>query len=441
MPFFGIIFCTGMKIIGIIDIPKHVGEKVRIRGWLFNKRSSGKIHFLHIRDGSGTVQCVLNEGDAGASAKAVAEKLTLESSVSIEGLVVAEERSPSGFDLQVASLELVQLSEEYPIGKKEHGIDFLLDHRHLWLRSSKQHAIAVIRDEIIWALRKFFKEEGFRLVDTPILTPTSCEGTTTLFQTDYFGSPAYLSQSGQLYLEAACMSLGKVYDFGPVFRAEKSKTRRHLTEFWMLDAEVAFNHHEDNLVLQESVMRFVLRHVQAVCAKELAVLERDVTKFKGFEKSFVRLRYTDALKELRKLGSDIKDGEDLGNDDESVLMNHFDGPVFITHYPAAIKAFYMQPDPEDPTFALCNDLLLPEGYGETVGGSERISDATLLRKRLTEHKLPEKDFSWYVDLRKYGSVPHAGFGIGLERLVAYVCGLPHVRESIAFPRLLHRLWP
>ncbi len=428
-----------MKTVDIADIHKHVGESIRIRGWLFNKRSSGKIHFLQIRDGSGNIQGICDSGKADEKTLTQLALLTLESSVIVDGTAVAEKRSPTGFDLQINGLQVVQQAEEYPIGKKERGIDFLLDHRHLWLRSSHQRAIAIIRDEIVWAFRKYFKDHGFRLVDTPILTPTSCEGTTTLFKTDYFGTPAYLSQSGQLYLEAACMSLGKVYDFGPVFRAEKSKTRRHLTEFWMLDAEVAFNHQEENLQLQEDIMRYVVQYVMKQCEKELAVLERDTKKLDAVTHPFVRMRYTEAVKKLQTLGSDIKEGEDLGNDDESLLMKKYDVPVFVTHYPTAIKAFYMQPDPDDATYALCDDLLMPEGYGETVGGSERIHDAKLLQKRLKEHKLSEKDFAWYVDLRKFGSVPHAGFGIGLERLVAYVCGIPHVRETIAFPRLINRL--
>ena len=343
--------------------------------------------------------------------------------------------------MQVSDLRIIQRSEEYPIGKKEHGVDFLLDHRHLWLRAERQTAIIKIRDEIIWLMRSFFRNKGFILTDTPILTSTSSEGTTTLFSTDYFDETAYLSQSGQLYLEALAMSLGRVYDFGPTFRAEKSKTRRHMMEFWMLDAEAAFMQHEQNIELQEELIVYVVSGILKNKLTELDILQRDVAGLKKVKAPFTRLKYEEAVKQLKKLGSDIKMGNDLGADDETILMKEYDQPLFITHYPAAIKAFYMQPDPDNPDVVLCNDLLAPEGYGEIIGGSERIWDLKLLQKKFKEHKLPTKEFEWYFDLRRYGSVPHSGFGIGLERTVAWLCGLDHVRETIPFPRLLNRLRP
>lgn len=430
-----------MKQIYIEEITEYDRKLVQLAGWVYNKRSSGKIHFLQFRDGTGTIQVVADEGELDNETKKALEQLTIESSVRLTGTVKKDSRSKIGFELSLQTLQLVSIAKEYPIGKKEHGPDFLLDHRHLWIRSDRQWSILVIRDEIIWALRSFMRKEHFRLTDTPILTPTSSEGTTTLFKTDYFGSPAYLSQSGQLYLEALAMTLGRVYDFGPVFRAEKSKTRRHLTEFWMLDAEMAFARHEDNLVIQERLLEYVVKHVLTTCEKELAILERDLSSLKKIQAPFIRLRYTEAVHELKKIGSDIVLGEDFGNDDETKLMTQYETPVFITHFPAAIKAFYMQPEPTDPTYALCDDLLLPEGYGEVFGGSERIHDEKLLLEKIKEAKLPLDVFQWYVDLRKYGSVPHAGFGVGLERLVTFICGLPHVRESIPFPRLINRIQP
>jgi len=431
-----------MTITDIRDVGSHVDQEVTVRGWIYNFRSSGKIHFVLVRDGSGVIQCIADAGNLSADGAALVGTVTQESSVIVQGTIKQEPRAPGGYELHVSRIDAVQIAENYPIAKKEHGVDFLLDHRHLWIRSPRQRAILTVRDEVIWGLRKFFKEEGFRLTDTPILTPTSCEGTTTLFTTDYFGEPAYLSQSGQLYLEALAMSLGKVYDFGPVFRAEKSKTRRHLTEFWMLDAEMAFTGHTESMAVQEKMLKYVIGHVLKTCAEELRILERDVAKIqKLIAEPFVKMKYTQALEKLKSLGSDIRAGEDFGNDDETLLMNHYEVPVFVTHYPVALKAFYMQPDEEDPSFALCNDLLLPEGYGEVIGGSERIHDLELLIQRLREHGLPEKEFEWYLDLRRYGSVQHAGFGIGAERLVAYLCGLSHVRETIPFPRLLHRLRP
>ena len=430
-----------MQNIAIRDVGKYIDAPIRLSGWIFRIRSSGKIHFLHLRDGSGEIQAIIDEGVVSQEIGDQIRALTTESSVHIEGTIKKEPRAPSGYEIHAINLVIVHVAENYPIGKKEHGPDFLLDMRHLWIRSPKQRAILTIRDEVIWALRSYFKEHNFRLTDTPILTPTSCEGTTTLFQTDYFGEPAYLSQSGQLYLEALAMSLGRVYDFGPVFRAEKSKTRRHLTEFWMLDAEMTFCDYKQNIDVQEEIFQHVAKHVLATCAQELHILERDTIKIEQLTKPYVRMTYTQALDELRALGSDIKDGKDFGNDDETMLMQKYTIPVFVSRYPLAIKAFYMKPDPENSKYALCSDLLLPEGYGEVSGGSQRIDDLKLLEEKIEEHKLSKTDFAWYIDLRRYGSVPHAGFGIGLERLVAFFCGLSHIRETIPFPRLINRLRP
>ncbi len=426
----------------IAAIAEQVGKEVTIQGWVANSRSSGKIVFLQLRDGSaGLLQAIASLESIGEKDFASAKSATIESAVEVRGTVKPEPRSPGGFELQATNVALVQKAEEYPIGKKEHGPDFLLDTRHLWIRSPRQAAILRVRDTVIWALRDFFRREGFVLTDTPILTPTSCEGTTTLFATEYFDQKAYLSQSGQLYLEALAMALGKVYDFGPTFRAEKSKTRRHLTEFWMLDAEAAFMDLEGSMQLQERMIVHVVQTVLAERKAELALLERDVAALEKIQSPFERMTYDQALAKLKELGSDIKWGTDLGNDDETILTKAYDKPIFITHYPAEIKAFYMKPDPTNPKVALCADLLAPEGYGEVIGGSQRIDDLQMLEQRIAEHKLPKKDLEWYLDLRRYGSVPHSGFGIGLERTVTWLCGLPHVRESIPFPRLINRLTP
>jgi asparaginyl-tRNA synthetase len=430
-----------MTQIPISEVPKHLGEKVTINAWVFNYRSSGKIFFLQLRDGSGRMQAVVDKNSVSPEVWQTCESMSMESSGRFTGTVAEDKRSPFGYELQLSEVKLVQRASEYPIAKKEHGVDFLLDHRHLWVRSERQVAILKIRDEIIWLAREFFRQNGFVLTDTPILTPTSCEGTTTLFSTDYFGEKAYLSQSGQLYLEAMAMALGRVYDFGPTFRAEKSKTRRHMMEFWMLDAEAAWLQHEDNLKIQEQLIVYVVSNILKNKSKELETLQRDLSVLQKITSPFPRLKYKDALKELKRLGSDIKEGDDLGADDETLLMKEYTQPVFITHFPSKIKAFYMQPDPADPEYALCDDLLAPEGYGEIIGGSERVWDLELLERRLKENKLPAKDFDWYLDLRRYGSVPHAGFGLGLERLVAWICGLDHIRETIPFPRLLNRLRP
>lgn len=431
-----------MPIVRIAEIGKHVGQTVTIQGWAANIRSSGKIVFWQMRDGSaGLLQCVITPQGVPAGEFELAKTTTIESSVTVTGTVKAESRSPGGFELGVSALTVIQKAQEYPIGKKEHGPDFLLDNRHLWLRAPRQAAILRIRDTIIWSLREFFRNEGFVMTDTPILTPTSCEGTTTLFKTDYFDEPAYLSQSGQLYLEALCMSLGKVYDFGPTFRAEKSKTRRHLTEFWMLDAEMAFTDLDQSMAIQEQMIMYVVKKVLSERKAELALLQRDIAPLEKVTSPFIRMTYDEALKKLNELGSDITWGTDLGNDDETILTKAYDQPIFITRYPAEIKAFYMKPDPANPIVALCADLLAPEGYGEIIGGSQRIDDLKLLEQRIDEQKLKKSDFEWYLDLRRYGSVPHSGFGIGLERTVGWICGLDHVRETIPFPRLINRLRP
>jgi len=431
----------GMKYITIAEIPKYLSQEVLIKGWVFNFRSSGKIYFLQLRDGSGRLQAVVSEKDVSKETWQACQKLTMESSVEVAGKVYEEKRSAFGYEMQVKELKIVQLAEEYPIAKKEHGVDFLLDYRHLWIRSERQVAILRIRDEVIWCMREFFRQKGFVMTDTPILTPTSCEGTTTLFSTKYFDDKAYLAQSGQLYLEALAMALGKVYDFGPTFRSEKSKTRRHLTEFWMLDAEMAFAEFEDMVKLQEELISYVVQEVLKNKSQELKTLGRDTKKLEKVKPPFLRMTYSEAVRKLKKLGSDIKEGDDLGGDDETLLTKDLDKPIFITHYPVKAKAFYMQPDPKDSGLALCADLLAPEGYGEIIGGSQRIHDLKLLGKRLKEFKLPKKDYEWYLDLRRYGSVPHSGFGLGLERLIAWICGLDHVRETIPFPRLLNRLRP
>lgn len=430
-----------MDCIDIRQIGAYLNTEVCLRGWVYNWRSSGQIFFLQLRDGTGTVQAVANKAEMTEGGFERCSKITLESSVLLTGTVVAEKRSPSGFELHLKDVTVIQRAEEYPIAKKEHGIEFLLDHRHLWIRSSKQVAILKIRDQIIWSLRSFFRENGYVMTDTPILTPTSCEGTTTLFETDYFGEKAYLAQSGQLYLEALAAALGRVYDFGPTFRAEKSKTRRHLMEFWMLDAEAAFMDHEQNLEVQERLVVRVVRDVLAACAQELKTLERDTEPLKKISAPFPRMTYDEAISFLHAHGSDIRLGDDLGADDETHISKAHDRPVFITEYPTAIKAFYMKPTPKNPDRVLCADLIAPEGYGEMIGGSQRIDDLQLLEQRFAEHKLPRKPFEWYLDLRRYGSFPHSGFGIGLERTVAWICGLDHVREAIPFPRVLNRLRP
>jgi asparaginyl-tRNA synthetase len=425
----------------IAQLADAVGAEVTLRGWLFNKRSSGKIHFLQLRDGSGRVQGVAVQGEADAATIDLIDTLTLESSVAVTGTVRADKRSPSGVEITVKRVELIHLAEEYPIGKKEHGVDFLLDHRHLWVRSERQWAILRIRDELERGIQDFYAQEGFLKFDCPEITPSACEGTTTLFEIDYFGDPAYLSQSGQLYLEAGIMSFGRVYDFQPVFRAEKSKTRRHLIEFWMTDAEAAFVDHAENMRIQERMVAYLIDRVLTNRLQELQIIERDIEPLKKVKAPFDRMTYDEAVVELQKLGSDIKWGEDFGNDDETILMNAHEKPLFVEKFPTAIKAFYMLKDPDNPKVVMGNDLLAPEGYGEIIGGSQREHDYDELKRMIEKHKLPLGAFDWYLDLRRYGSVPHSGFGLGLERVLAWVCGLPHVRETIPFPRLLNRFQP
>ena len=414
-----------------------------MKGWAYNFRSSGKIFFLQFRDGTGRVQVVYSKIDLSEDEWNALDGIRIESSVIVTGTVKAEPRANGGFELSGVSFKAVQVApDDYPIGKKEHGPDFLLDQRHLWLRSEKQWAVQRVRNTIINATFAYFNENGFIKFDTPILTPTACEGTTELFSIEYFDmGNAYLSQSGQLYLEAGIMSLGRAFDFGPVFRAEKSKTRRHLTEFWMMDAEAAFVEHEGNLKIQEGLVCRIVKDVLEKNAKELAILERDIEPLKKIEAPFVRMTHAEAVAKLRELGSDIGEMDDLGADDETVLTKLFDRPIFVEKYPAAVKAFYMKRDPSDPTRVLNADMLAPEGYGEIIGGSQREDDYDRLLERMRESNVPVEPYQWYLDLRKYGSIPHSGFGYGLERIVAWVCGLQHIRETIPFPRLINRLTP
>lgn len=426
----------------IQEIAAHVGKEVKLGGWLYNKRSSGKIQFLQLRDGTGFIQGVLVKNQVDPQVWDEAKKLTQESSLYVWGVVREDERAPSGYELDVTRLEIIQLSQDYPIAKKEHGVDFLMDHRHLWLRSPRQKAILTIRAEIIKAIQDYLDGNGFTLVDPPVLTPSSCEGTTNLFHTKYFDEDAYLSQSGQLYMEAAAMALRKVYSFGPTFRAEKSKTRRHLIEFWMIEPEMAFVDHEESLNVQEEMVSHVVQHVLQKCEKELQTLGRDISKLANVKAPFPRITYDEAVELLHREGfSDFQWGDDFGAPHETKIAESFDRPVFITHYPTKVKAFYMKPDPNRPEVVLCADLIAPEGYGEIIGGSQRIDDPELLKQRFEEHDLPYEAYQWYMDLRKYGSVPHSGFGLGLERTVAWICGLEHVRETIPFPRMLYRLYP
>lgn len=423
------------------DVARHAGEEITLRGWLYHRRSSGKLHFLLVRDGTGTIQCVVFVKDVAPDVFERAGHLTQESAVEVVGTVRADARSPLGFELAVRELRVIAEAAEYPITPKEHGPAFLLDHRHLWLRSARQHAIMRVRSSVVRACRDYFDRRGFTLIDAPIFTPAACEGTTTLFAVDYFGTPAYLTQSGQLYMEAGAMAFGKVYCFGPTFRAEKSKTRRHLTEFWMIEPEVAFADLDDDMALAEDFLVEVVGRVVEERRAELAILERDVAPLARVQKPFPRLRYEEALAILAAEGKPLAFGDDFGGDEETVLSQRFDRPVMVHRYPSASKAFYMKRDPADPRLALCVDVLAPEGYGEIIGGGQREDDLGALERRIAEHQLPPEAFGWYLDLRRYGSVPHAGFGMGIERMVAWVCGLHHVRETIPFPRMLERLTP
>ncbi|MFH1724700.1 MAG: asparagine--tRNA ligase [Elusimicrobiota bacterium] len=425
----------------VSDIARHEGKRVTLRGWLYNKRSSGKLHFLQVRDGSGTIQCVIFKGDVSPEVFALAGSLTQESSIVVTGAVRADKRSPVGFEVGATDLKLVQMAQEYPITPKEHGTSFLMDNRHLWLRSSRQHAILRVRSALVKAIRDFFDERGFTLLDTPIFTPAACEGTTTLFETAYFENKAYLTQSGQLYAEAGALAFGKVYCFGPTFRAEKSKTRRHLTEFWMVEPEVAYCDLDGDMDLAEEFVESIVARVLRERRRELELLGRDVAKLEAVKRPFPRITYTEAVERLKKKGVAVEWGQDFGGDEETILAEEFDRPVMIHRYPAVCKAFYMKNDPEDPRLSLAVDMLAPEGYGEIIGGAQREDDLATLTGKIKAHNLPEEAFRWYVDLRRYGSVPHAGFGLGIERTVAWICGVRHVRETIPFARTMTRLYP
>lgn len=429
------------KFIQLDQSSDYRGQCVLIKGWVFNVRSSGKIFFIQLRDGYGRIQVIVSRDHVSDESWNNVSQLTMESSVEVEGTIKSDDRSPYGFEMEAAGVTLIHLALDYPIGKKQHGPEFLLDARHLWLRSARQEAIMKIRNEIEFYFRRFFYEKKFRCADSPIFTPNACEGTTDLFEVDYFGTKAYLTQSGQLYQEAASSALGRTYCFGPTFRSEKSKTRRHLTEFWMLEAEASFMNQEENMLLQEEMVMRLIEWVLLKCQNEFKVLERDTSVLSRIQNPFHRLAYVEAVKKLQAMGSDITQGKDFGANDETLLTRDSDRPLFITNYPIDIKPFYMKPDSANPGTALNDDLLAPEGYGEIIGGSQRIDDLRLLEERIAEHHLPKKAFEWYCDLRRYGSVPHSGFGIGLERTVAWICGLHHVRETIPFPRLLNRLTP
>jgi len=425
----------------IEDISRHAGEDVEVRGWLYNKRSSGKIRFLLIRDGTGVLQATIFSPEKDHPLFAQFDALTHESSLVVRGRIRQDERAPGGYELVIADMKTIQIARDYPITPKEHSTAFLMEHRHLWLRSRKQHAVLQVRAELIRAIRDFFDGRGFRLMDTPILTPSACEGTTTLFETQYFDQKAFLSQSGQLYNEATAMAFGKVYCFGPTFRAEKSKTRRHLIEFWMVEPEVAFATLEDITELAEDLILFILERVLSRRRQELDILERDAGPLERIRKPFPRVTYDEAVRLLQEKGSPIAWGNDFGAPEETLISEIFDLPVCVTHFPAAIKAFYMQPAPERPDLVLGVDMLASEGYGEIIGGGQRIHDPGLLEKRLKENDLPRQAYQWYIDLRQYGSVPHAGFGLGVERTLAWLCRIKHIRETIPFPRLLYRIYP
>jgi asparaginyl-tRNA synthetase len=426
----------------IEDIARHEGQTVTLRGWLHNRRSSGKIHFLTVRDGTGFIQCVMSRQAVGDEAFTKADHLAQETSVIVTGTVRADKRAPGGYELDVTGLEVIADAQNYPITPKEHGVDYLLDRRHLWIRSQRQQAVLRVRHEVINAVRDFFNSRGFILADTPIFTPSACEGTTTLFPVQYFEQEtAFLTQSGQLYNEANAMALGRVYCFGPTFRAEKSKTRRHLTEFWMVEPEMAYANLDDVIELAEGLVVSVVGRVLDKRATELKVLERDTTKLQAVKAPFPRVSYDEAAEILRRKGLPFEWGGDFGAPDETALSEEFDRPIAVHRYPSAVKAFYMKPDPERPEVSLCVDVLAPEGYGEIIGGGVRIDDYGLLLERIQEHKLPQEAFEWYLDLRRYGSVPHGGFGMGIERVVSWICGLEHLREAIPYPRMLYRIYP
>jgi asparaginyl-tRNA synthetase len=428
----------------IEEAPKFVGEEVRIKGWLYGKVDKGKLQFLQVRDGTGIIQAVVFQNNVPPEAFEAARQVGQESSLILEGTLKAEPRAPGipgGYEVEVKDLKVLQFVQDYPITPKEHGIEFLMDHRHLWLRSTRQWAIMRVRATVIKAIRDWLDSHGFLNIDSPILTPAACEGTTTLFATDYFGQPAYLSQSGQLYNEATIMAFGKVYCFGPTFRAEKSRTRRHLMEFWMVEPEMAFADLEDCMRVEEELVTYVVQTVLRERANELKVLERDTSPLEKVEPPFPRISYDEALEILKEAGEPLEWGEDFGAPHETIISLRFEKPVFVHHYPTKAKAFYMEPEPDRPEVCRSVDLLAPEGYGEIIGGGQRISDPNLLEQRIKEHNLPREAYQWYIDLRKFGTVPHSGFGLGVERTVAWICGLQHIRETIPFPRTLGRIYP
>ncbi len=425
----------------IEKLSEHVGQEVELHGWLAGKRSSGKIGFLQVRDGTGVVQAVVSRAEVSDDAWEAVEQVTQESTVRLRGTVSEDARAPGGYEIHATEFAVDALSDDFPIRPKEHGVAFLMDHRHLWLRSSKQRAALAVRSEVVQAIRDDLYDRGFTLIDSPILTPAACEGTSTLFETDYFGDKAYLSQSGQLYLEPAAAAFGKVYCFGPTFRAEKSKTRRHLTEFWMVEPEVAFLEFDGLCELAEDFVCALVARVLDRCSEELRTLERDTQSLERVLAPFPRMTYSQAVDRLVELGQEIEWGDDFGAEHETLLAADHDRPVMVTHFPAAIKAFYMEPDPEDDRLVLGLDILAPEGYGEIVGGSQRIHDLELLEERVRSHQLPREAFEWYLDVRRYGTFPHSGFGMGLERFVAWMCGAKHLRETIPYPRMLSRLYP
>jgi asparaginyl-tRNA synthetase len=429
-------------VITIAALAEHVGQEVTLRGWVYNWRKKGKLRFIILRDGFGYLQCVVFRPEVAEEVWETAVELTQESSLEVTGTLVADDRAPGGFELKVVGLRPIQIAPEYPIGKKDHGPDFLLNNRHLWLRSRRQHAILRVRSELERAIHDFYHARGYTQIDSPILTPAAAEGTSTLFETDYFGDTAFLSQSGQLYLEPAAASLGKVYCFGPTFRAEKSKTRRHLTEFWMVEPEVAWLRFDGLLDLCEEFLSEIVARVLDRCKVDLERLERDISKLEpAAGGSYPRLDYADAITRLQDLGHDIRFGDDFGADQETDLTKQFDRPFMITRFPAAVKAFYMEPDPDDPERVLAVDVLAPEGYGEIIGGSERANSLQHLEAKVAEHDLPREAYEWYLDIRRYGTFPHSGFGMGIERCVAWLCGVPHLRETIPYPRMLNRLYP
>ena len=426
----------------IEDIAPHEGQAVRLRGWLHNRRSSGKIHFLTLRDGTGFIQCVMSKKAVGDEMFTTADHLAQESAIIVEGTVRADSRAPGGYELDVTGLDVVSEAKDYPITPKEHGVDYLMDRRHLWIRSQRQQSILRVRHEVINAVRDFFNSRGFILADTPIFTPAACEGTTTLFPVQYFeDTTAYLTQSGQLYNEANAMALGRVYAFGPTFRAEKSKTRRHLTEFWMVEPEMAYATLDDVIELAEGLVVYVVGRALDKRKRELQVLERDTSKLEKVQSPFPHVSYDEAVEILKKKGLPFEWGGDFGAPDETALSEEFDRPICVHRYPAAVKAFYMKPDPQRPEVALGVDVLAPEGYGEIIGGGERATDYDFLVEQIKKHNLPQEAFEWYLDLRRYGSVPHGGFGMGIERVVSWICGLEHLREAIPYPRMLYRMYP